>query len=102
MADPALLAGAAAAPRRRARPRPGHRAHRIPELAPLPQAGRRGRARLPAAGRRGRGVPASARAEAVEFLDPQIDAAESLGFPLLRLPGGIPTAVLEQLAPVAE
>jgi sugar phosphate isomerase/epimerase len=41
-------------------------------------------------------------AEAVAFLEPQIDAAEALGFPLLRLHGGIPAAVLEQLAPRAE
>jgi sugar phosphate isomerase/epimerase len=40
--------------------------------------------------------------EAVEFLRPQLDAAEALGFPLLRLHGGIPPVVLEQLAPVAE
>jgi hypothetical protein len=40
--------------------------------------------------------------EAVEFLRPQIAAAQELGFPLLRLHGGIPTAVLEQVAPVAE
>jgi len=40
--------------------------------------------------------------EAAEFLAPQIAVANALGFPLLRLHGGIPTAVLEQLAPVAE
>jgi Xylose isomerase-like TIM barrel len=41
-------------------------------------------------------------AEAVDFLAPQITAAEALGFPLLRLHAGIPLAVLEQLAPAAE
>jgi Xylose isomerase-like TIM barrel len=40
--------------------------------------------------------------EAVEFLRPQIAVAQALGFPMLRLHGGIPTAVLERLAPVAE
>jgi hypothetical protein len=43
-----------------------------------------------------------ATGEAVEFLRPQIAVAQALGFPLLRLHGGIPTAVLELLAPVAE
>jgi len=41
-------------------------------------------------------------AEAVEFLRPQVDVARELGFPLLRLPAGIPVDVLEVLAPVAE
>jgi hypothetical protein len=41
-------------------------------------------------------------AEAVEFLRPQIAVAEALGFPLLRLHGGVPVAVIEQLVPVAE
>src|SRR5438034_162744 len=39
--------------------------------------------------------------EAIEFLRPQIDAAERLGFPVLRLHAGIPVEVIEQLAPVA-
>jgi hypothetical protein len=39
--------------------------------------------------------------EAVDFLAPQIAAAEALGFPLIRLHAGIPLAVLEQLAPAA-
>jgi Xylose isomerase-like TIM barrel len=41
-------------------------------------------------------------AEAVEFLRPQIAIAGALGFPLLRLHAGIPAAVLEQTAKVAE
>ena len=40
--------------------------------------------------------------EAVEFLSPQIEIAEALGFPLLRLHAGIPVEVLAQLAPLAE
>jgi len=40
--------------------------------------------------------------EAVAFLAPQIAVARALGFPLLRLHGGIPIAVIQQLAPVAE
>jgi hypothetical protein len=40
--------------------------------------------------------------EAVEFLSPQIACARALGFPLLRLHGGIPAAVLEQVLPDAE
>jgi hypothetical protein len=40
--------------------------------------------------------------EAVDFLAPQIAAAEALGFPLLRLHAGIPLAVLERLTPPAE
>src|SRR3954447_1219234 len=40
--------------------------------------------------------------ESVEFLVPQIAVAEALGFPLLRLHGGIPAAVIEQLVPTAE
>jgi hypothetical protein len=41
-------------------------------------------------------------AEAIEFLRPQIAVGSALGFPLLRLHGGIPTAVIEELTPVAE
>jgi hypothetical protein len=41
-------------------------------------------------------------AEAVEFLRPQIAVGSALGFPLLRLHGGIPTAVIEALAAVGE
>jgi hypothetical protein len=41
-------------------------------------------------------------AEAVGFLAPQIAVAHALGFPLLRLHGGIPPAAIEQLVPVAE
>jgi hypothetical protein len=40
--------------------------------------------------------------EAVEFVAAQISAAEALGFPLLRLHLGIPTDVIESLAPIAE
>jgi hypothetical protein len=40
--------------------------------------------------------------EAVEFLAPQIAVAQELGFPLLRLHGGIPLAVIEELTPGAE
>jgi hypothetical protein len=40
--------------------------------------------------------------EAVEFLRPQIAAAEALGFPLVRLHASIPIDVLERLTPVAE
>src|SRR6266545_4095499 len=39
--------------------------------------------------------------ESVEFLAPQVDAAKALGFPLLRLHGGIPSTVLEQVASTA-
>jgi hypothetical protein len=41
-------------------------------------------------------------AEAVECLEPQIAVAAELGFPLLCLHVGIPVAVLDRLAPVAE
>jgi xylose isomerase-like TIM barrel protein len=40
--------------------------------------------------------------EAVDFLRPQIAAAEALGFPLLRLHTSIPVEVLERLTPEAE
>ena len=41
-------------------------------------------------------------AEAVEFLVPQLDVAAKLGFPLVRVPAGIPVEVLEALVPAAE
>jgi hypothetical protein len=40
--------------------------------------------------------------EAVAFLRPQLDVAEKLGFPLLRLHAGISDEALEALAPLAE
>jgi hypothetical protein len=40
--------------------------------------------------------------EAVDFLAPQIGIAGALGFPLLRLHGGVPVDVLERVAPLAE
>ena len=40
--------------------------------------------------------------EAVDFLRPQVETAAALGFQMLRLHSGIPIAVLEQVAPLAE
>jgi hypothetical protein len=40
--------------------------------------------------------------EAFEAVVPQVEVAAALGFPLLRLHGGIPVRVLERLTPVAE
>jgi hypothetical protein len=40
--------------------------------------------------------------EAIEFLRPQIECAQALGFPLIRLHNGIPVVVLETLLPEAE
>ena len=40
--------------------------------------------------------------EAIAFLSPQIEAARSLGFPIVRLHAGIPADVLERLVPAAE
>ena len=40
--------------------------------------------------------------EAVDFLVPQLDVAWKLGFPLLRLPAGIPVDVLEAVARLAD
>jgi hypothetical protein len=40
--------------------------------------------------------------EAVELLSTQVELAQALGFPLLRLHAGIPAAVLERTAPAAK